>query len=412
MRSTKLVIKTSTSKKDGTTPIYIQYSYNREKRTLLNTQKRIAPKFWNAERGEVRRSHPKAQELNQHIKMLLSRVDSLIDDAVSQRIDPSIDHIKLIYNRKVVFGENEGQMLLVDEFQKFMEDAKRRVGVNTIGKYDTTFKHLQAFEKHNHCRLGFEDINYSFYLDYTEYLAYVYYYRGKRGLSTNSIAKDITNIKTFLRHSFKTGVIPFFDISYMKVITEEVDSIYLNEDEINAIECLELKPGSIRDTCRDLLLIGCETGLRHSDFSSLQPANIQGNMLRVRTHKNHALVVIPISNRLRRIFNKYDNKPPQDTRRSSFNHLVKKIGKLAKIDNEVVVVRKNGNQRVEQKFLKYQLMSSHVGRRSFCTNQFNRGVPTLLIRKISGHKTEASFLRYIKVNQEAAAKKMLELWQQ
>ena len=37
-------------------------------------------------------------------------------------------------------------------------------------------------------------------------------------------------------------------------------------------------------------------------------------------------------------------------------------------------------------------------------------MPTLLIRKISEHKTESAFLRYIKIDEETAAQKMLDLW--
>ena len=55
-------------------------------------------------------------------------------------------------------------------------------------------------------------------------------------------------------------------------------------------------------------------------------------------------------------------------------------------------------------------MSSHTCRRSFCTNQYLKGVPTVLLMKISGHSTEKAFLRYIKIDEEMAAKKIMEYW--
>ena len=41
-------------------------------------------------------------------------------------------------------------------------------------------------------------------------------------------------------------------------------------------------------------------------------------------------------------------------------------------------------------------MSSHAGRRSFCTNFYNEGVSIAAIMSISGHQTENEFRKYIK----------------
>ena len=75
-----------------------------------------------------------------------------------------------------------------------------------------------------------------------------------------------------------------------------------------------------------------------------------------------------------------------------------------------LIPSKNGTKTIEKTFEKWELVSSHTCRRSFCTNQFLKGVPSLLIRKISGHKTEKAFLEYIKVDEELAAKEMMKYW--
>ena len=46
----------------------------------------------------------------------------------------------------------------------------------------------------------------------------------------------------------------------------------------------------------------------------------------------------------------------------------------------------------------YSLISSHTARRSFATNYYLQGFPTLDLMKITGHKTEKSFLKYIRVS--------------
>lgn len=51
-----------------------------------------------------------------------------------------------------------------------------------------------------------------------------------------------------------------------KVLKEEVDSIYLNKEEITALENISLPANSFNEKVRDLFVIGCHTGLRISDL--------------------------------------------------------------------------------------------------------------------------------------------------
>ena len=50
----------------------------------------------------------------------------------------------------------------------------------------------------------------------------------------------------------------------------------------------------------------------------------------------------------------------------------------------------------------------HTGRRSFATNMYKRGFPTIAIMRLTGHTTEANFLKYIKVTSEEHAAMMSE----
>ncbi len=54
-------------------------------------------------------------------------------------------------------------------------------------------------------------------------------------------------------------------------------------------------------------------------------------------------------------------------------------------------------------FRKYELVCTHTARRSFATNAYKAGVPTIAIMKITGHTQESTFLRYIKVSAEENA---------
>ncbi|MCS2297270.1 tyrosine-type recombinase/integrase [Bacteroides ovatus] len=55
------------------------------------------------------------------------------------------------------------------------------------------------------------------------------------------------------------------------------------------------------------------------------------------------------------------------------------------------------------------MISSHTCRRSFCTNMYLSGFPAGELMRISGHKSPSAFMRYIKVDNLQAAKRLKEL---
>ncbi len=69
-----------------------------------------------------------------------------------------------------------------------------------------------------------------------------------------------------------------------------------------------------------------------------------------------------------------------------------------------------GGKRVVITVEKWKLVSSHTARRSFATNLYKSNFPAISIMKITGHKTEKAFLKYIKVTPEEHAKLLAEHW--
>jgi len=57
-------------------------------------------------------------------------------------------------------------------------------------------------------------------------------------------------------------------------------------------------------------------------------------------------------------------------------------------------------------YKKYELVSSHTCRRTFCTLKVLDKVPVPLIMKISGHTSERNSFRYLKMDEETSAEEM------
>ena len=80
-----------------------------------------------------------------------------------------------------------------------------------------------------------------------------------------------------------------------------------------------------------------------------------------------------------------------------FNEYLKEVAKKAELKEKVHISITRGGITASTAYKKYKLVTTHTGRRSFATNNYNMGVPSLTIMAITGHKTEAAFLKYIKV---------------
>lgn len=58
---------------------------------------------------------------------------------------------------------------------------------------------------------------------------------------------------------------------------------------------------------------------------------------------------------------------------------------------------KGGKRQTDSK-PKYEMVKSHSARRSYCTNEVEAGTPIAIIMNNSGHSSEKSFWKYVKLN--------------
>ncbi len=280
----------------------------------------------------------------------------------------------------------------------------RPLSNGTIRSFKTSKRIFKKYSK-TQGGLDYEDITMDFYKDFLTYL---------RGLkhSNNYIANHIKNLKTILNFSFSRGYhtnTTYKRREFAKPF-ENVDAIFLNLEELKAIENLNLPKG--QDVSRDLFLIGAHTGLRVSDFNNLKKENIKSidgrYYIEIESKKTKTRLLIPCNSTTLKIIKKYDYAPPPQKKEQNINRDLKIIGEKAEIIDEIVISKTIAGKIKKEPFFKYQLISTHTARRSFCTNAYTAGMPTLDIMTISGHQTEKVFYNYIKATSLEKAKKIAE----
>lgn len=256
----------------------------------------------------------------------------------------------------------------------------------------------------------FTDINLEFYYDFRDYVVV------QQNGSPNYFGSLIKNLKTIMLDAMELGFHNNEEWKSKRFIKETTksDTIYLNDEQLEVLFNLDL-PYSHLQNARDLFLIGCWTGLRFSDFNNINKSNIEGNFLKVDTQKTKARVTIPIQENLRLILDRIDQI--HSISNQKLNSYLKDIGKLAAEDEigkkagfnkSVSITKYEKGKQIEQHCDFHSLISSHTARRSFATNMFLLGVPSLVIMAITGHSTERAFLTYIKANNDTMANIMMQ----
>lgn len=272
----------------------------------------------------------------------------------------------------------------------------------SIRNYISTKSALVRYGKARHIKLRFEDITMDFYHDFVSYLNDSTHARGK--YKPNVIGKYQKNIKVFMRYAFENGLTLNADFKKrdFKVYQENVDTVYLTKEELQMLYNLELS-GSQAET-RDSFIISCYTSLRYSDIARLGRQHIrEDGMIDIVTQKTGQRVIIPINSIVREILERYGDRMPTVQSNQAMNRSVKKLCRLAGITTPVTRQVTSGGVTEDKVDEKCDLITSHTARRTAATLMFLSGLPTESIMKITGHKTIASYLRYIRVSPEENA---------
>jgi integrase len=318
---------------------------------------------------------------------------------LSQKLSPELEVEKPDAPERMSFNQ-----FVLREIVRIGEELHAR-GINNRHNltlsYQNSLKLLSEFNKSK--PLQFADINHDFYTRFLNYCTQVKAYK------PNNIGKHIKNIKALMNRSFKLGFHENQAFRHFSKPVENVETIYLDIAEIGKIAALvftsEMKH---LETSRDLFVVACWTGLRYSDWRQFASLDLMGDMVTVTAQKTGKPIVIPLHPQVKEIAAKYQYKLPAPKNNVVINRDLKEIGKLAGIDGITTLNEIVGGQKRIRKLEKYKLITCHTSRRSFATNLYNMGVSAIDIMQITGHKTETTFMKYIRISRQEAASRIYQ----
>lgn len=299
---------------------------------------------------------------------------------------------------------------LISYFDYYAAHKKYPKGSSTFKRNNVYQRLVERFEKSSKRIFLIKDVNADFKLKFENYCT-------KEGYAHNTIARTLKFIKTICYHARSNGIETHFQLNSIAAKLQKVDKIFLTIEELKQIENTKFDVDYL-ENAKDWLLISCETGQRVSDFLRFTKEQIRYEnkkpLIEFTQIKTNKIMTVPLSKKVVAILKKRKGEFPRQISDQKYNEYIKEVCKIAGLTDKIkgsLIEIIDKNKKIKRKktgtFEKWQLVSSHIGRRSFATNNYGR-IPTSLLIGATGHSTERMFLDYIGKSDSQKAMQLAE----
>jgi integrase len=406
---------------DTETAIFARICYKGNKAKFYTSEK-VNPKYWDRKRQRAKSvsSFPKAPEFNDRLEFIGAEIGRVftkwVNDHKGLYPHPNTLRDVLEQHFNKVQSKEEIASSLLPYFAQLIKRTENGTRVipgtgkpyseSTIKAYRTTYRTIEGFAKSYGRKVDFETVDQNFYEDFRTYLL------KKQKKEVNTTGKEIKTLKTVLNDAAAKGikVNPAFTSRAFAVISKDADTIYLNESELAEMYSLDLSSVPKLERVRDRFIVAANTGLRFKDVDQVKSSAIKDGMIKITQGKTGNPIFIPVHPYVLEILTKYGGELPTISNQK-FNEYIRDVAQMVpslQADSGYV---KKGKMKVVENFKRWELVSSHTARRSFATNQHRKGLPSIIIMAITGHRTEKSFLKYIRYTPEDSAIIMKQFWE-
>lgn len=330
----------------------------------------------------------------------------------NKEIDPS----QIAHELKRSFASTEKQpeapkkvkpQSVPDFIHTYIERNKASRAKRSLGVYSQLQRHLEAYEVWSGEKVTFARIGLSFFEDFQSFLI------GERGSLNNiTIAKQLSTLKTLLGYARRHEIEMNQSFRDFTIKRQKLEVITLSEGEYRAIKQADLKGVSRHEKARDIFIFLCATSMRFSDYDQFKREHIKGNTIQLTMKKGSKPWEIPLNPDSWSILEKYRDlaEPLPKISNQKLSKYIKEVCKEAGITEPIEIVRYKGAEPIKVIYPKYELISAHTGRKTFCTLSLERGASVETVMRWSGHESYASFKRYVNLSRTHSLSEMERTW--
>jgi len=379
----------------------------------VNTGYRVNPERWNAQiqccvPGSFHgaRRVP-AATINAEILRYREAVDAVFTDFAREGLFPSVPDVRSAVQARLTYGgEISPEMDVFRAFDQFTleQGTKNSWSDATHTKWRVFRHHLQAWKP----QLTWADFS------ETGLTAFVTYLREERRHKNTTVQRGLSFLRWFLGWAFDQGYLK--DTSYRTFHpklrgTGKKEVTFLEWDEL--MRLWDWTPDSpFRGQVRDIFCFCCFSSLRYSDVSNLRWPDVGPESFHITMMKTAGAVEIQLNQWSQELIGRYVDEAYPDERvfppitNQVMNRCLHQICKDCGIDTPVHRTWYRGTERHDEVKPKYELITTHCGRRTFICNALAMGISPTVVMQWTGHSNYKSMQPYIAVSQTTKAEAM------
>lgn len=299
--------------------------------------------------------------------------------------NPPAEMVKQLLFQKTITND------ILDHFDLYIETLlnQREIKTQSITPYKSLRIYLQIFLEENKLTTidqSFLDMFISFLTD------------EKHKLQRETLRKRIIYFKTFINYLLRNNLIKQFTPYYgkRKFKLENIKHIEsLTKQELNfLIKQRKLENETKYKQVLDMFIFQCLTSLRYGDLIQVKKENIKKDLLSFTTEKTYTPIYINLNNILTEILEENDYNLNHFSNHY-YNTLLKQLfikyskdnkKEMPELNKQITIKTQLSNTIIETKKKRFELFTSHTGRRTFITIQIHLGTSLPEIMKLTGHK--------------------------
>lgn len=388
MASVKLLLRKDKINKKGEHPLYIRITHHRKSK-YISLKEAIKIEQWDEVNKRVKRNHPYSTRLNNFIAQKMAEANE-----IAFKMEKQPEALRRTEIDEVLKDKEKVDFIVY--FQQYLDTLDKKGKVGSFRKGKSILKKLTAYWPKSY--LPFETITVTFLKQYEAHLRDVY------NNKPNTIHADMKLIRKVYQNALDEELVedlknPFrkYKLKWTKTKKE-----YLNEEELQRIEELELPEGSPIFHHRNIFVFSSyAAGLRISDILQLRWENFDGERLTIKVQKTNEVLSIKIPKKGIQILNHYSQ---EDNESRAF------IFPLLKIDPEESDPKRiynaissanaftNKNLKTIASLAEIPIhLSFHSARHTWATRALRKGMRIEYVSKLMGHADIKTTQVYAKI---------------
>ncbi|MFY0654481.1 MAG: site-specific integrase [Cyclobacteriaceae bacterium] len=393
--------------KKGELPIVLDITFNNE-RIRKSTGKKALEKHWNERHMRVRsnlKSEPQNhyEIINKKLDELEKKANDIINEAIFNNRLLSADYFESKWEEQI--PKNPKGKSFVEYLERFIEVEKPVKAKRTIMGHTTALNFMKNYSKDRGILITLDSFDFDVFEGLREY-AY-----GVQGITDNTFSTIFKRYKTFMNWALLKGYHNNTKYKSFKTPERPTEIICLYERELFHLYNYKFETERL-ERVRDTYCFGCFTGLRFSDITDLKREHLVNDEIQKVIVKTREFQRIPLNKYATEILEKYKDfaQPLPRISEQKFNQYIKEACKEAKIDQPVTVTKYAGREAITKTVPKHELITSHTARKTFTTNSLIFGMHESVVKKITGHKKDEHFKKYVNLAESYISEQAKTAW--